>query len=695
MKGRLSIGMLALLVAVAIIAGASHAGILPIDGLNSVEASSQETTVANQTERTNQQVPSAAAVHGADKWHESGFTGTGVNIGIIERGFDGFSLGTGLPSSVSAFCAGAETINITDCANGNSAGAAVARAVFAIAPDASYYIGAARNEQDIQAITNWMIGKGVDVIVQGSLWNWNGPGNGTSPSSSGFSSLDSVDAAVTAGAIWINAAGDSATGTYSNNYFHDPNANGLYNFADDDECNAVELEEGDTFTAQIRWADTWGDLNHDLNVVLMDSQTNTPQVASAKGAANLPLETINFDTPAGGGSYCLRVERQNAPGKDTTNLQWFQIQSVGLHSLEHYTAFGSIGSPAESANPGMLAVGAAALNATEQICERSARGPTQDFIRTKPDIVGGVASCKAAAGQIWRGTGVAAGHVAGLAALVKQRFPDNTPADTAQYLKNNAAPRSSALPLPPSPPRPAGARTPDNNQLAAWTWGSGFAMLDAISADPCITPIGAGGTFNGTWSSACLSASRPGDDANNGDRSKEYYALFYTFTLGEDSDVSISLTSSTSTDTFLYLLEGAGKDGEIINRNDDVSSGGSNRNSGLDDISLDAGDYTIEATTYDPTTVGDFTLVVEIEATDDQTDPPSSDKKYIAISSGANHVCALGEDGSIWCVGDDSEGQVSERPTNGSFTEISSGDNHTCALRDDGVVVCWGSFNIP
>ena len=161
--------------------------------------------------------------------------------------------------------------------------------------------------------------------------------------------------------------------------------------------------------------------------------------------------------------------------------------------------------------------------------------------------------------------------------------------------------------------------------------------------------------------------------------------------LDEAARVTIRLTSDK--DTFLYLMEGMASDGNVVAYNDDISSG--NRNSLIENYPLDAGTYTIEASTYDPDTSGNFTLDVDIDVTGEPPVPPPVDVKYIAISSGADHVCAIAEDGSIMCWGDDSHGQVSDKPTSGSFIQISSGDNHTCALRDDGAVICWGSFDVP
>ena len=182
----------------------------------------------------------------------------------------------------------------------------------------------------------------------------------------------------------------------------------------------------------------------------------------------------------------------------------------------------------------------------------------------------------------------------------------------------------------------------------------------------------------------CLS-DKPAEQGS-GDR----YARFYTFTLDGSANVTIDLSSAE--DAYLYLMKGTGRNGEVVESNDDIVSG--NTNSQIPATLLEPGEYTIEATTYAAQTSGDFTLVVDIDAIGEPPEPPPA-VPYIAISSGANHVCAIATDGSIMCWGEDSEGQVSERPTSGHFTQISSGDNHTCALRDDGAVICWGSFDVP
>ena len=134
-----------------------------------------------------------------------------------------------------------------------------------------------------------------------------------------------------------------------------------------------------------------------------------------------------------------------------------------------------------------------------------------------------------------------------------------------------------------------------------------FALLSIGGADAqqaCIQSLTGNGTVSGTWDNGCLSENTPLGDYNYPSGTR--YARFYTFTLSASSTVTMELKSST--DTYMYLMQGTGKTGTVLHYNDDIVVN-ENSNSRISE-SLSAGDYTIEATTYDVETTGSFTLTV-------------------------------------------------------------------------------------
>ena len=68
---------------------------------------------------------------------------------------------------------------------------------------------------------------------------------------------------------------------------------------------------------------------------------------------------------------------------------------------------------------------------------------------------------------------------------------------------------------------------------------------------------------SGTWADDCQSS-----------ESSRGYARYYSFTLSEETEVAIDLTSSA--DTYLYLRSGSSTSGTALHNNDDIESGNTN-----------------------------------------------------------------------------------------------------------------------
>ncbi|MBM3943885.1 MAG: hypothetical protein FJ317_00140 [SAR202 cluster bacterium] len=161
-------------------------------------------------------VSEGTVVHRSNVWNSGGFTGSGVRVGIIDAGFEGYAslIGTELPSPAAVRCytaIGVFSTNLADCENGEVHGTAVTEAVVDIAPGVMVYLARPMSQGDLKSIVTWMLSQGVDVINQSLGWVWEGPGDGTTIYSDGV--LNTVDTAVTGGIVWVNAAGNAAQDT--------------------------------------------------------------------------------------------------------------------------------------------------------------------------------------------------------------------------------------------------------------------------------------------------------------------------------------------------------------------------------------------------------------------------------------------------------------------------------------------------
>ena len=408
--------------------------------------------------------------HLSAAWNSAGYSGQRVKVGIIDV-FEGLRslMGTELPATVVGRCytdLGQYSSDLAACDSIDSHGTAVAEAIVDVAPDVSLYIANPRSPADHLNTVRWMAGQGVTVINRSSSRVvFEGPGDGTSPVSNNI--FESINHAVDNPIVWVNSAGNYGDKTWFRRApYVNPDNDKYIDFAPGVEVSFLALSAGEPVTIVLRWEDDWPGARTDLDLHLYDAFSGRIVFSSEDyqtgESGRYPIEGINVETRIDSVNLGIAISHESGGVPD-----WVQVQLRGAGAVQYATEFGSINNAAESANPGMLSVGATHYWNTHTIADYSSRGPTPDG-RVKPDIVG--TACGEAASyepylrngnQCWfAGTSQASPHVAGMAALVRQRFPDYTPAQVASYLKDNAAQR----------------KTPDPNN----TWGHGFAQLPTI-----------------------------------------------------------------------------------------------------------------------------------------------------------------------------------------------------------------------
>ena len=175
---------------------------------------------------------------------------------------------------------------------------------------------------------------------------------------------------------------------------------------------------------------------------------------------------------------------------------------------------------------------------------------------------------------------------------------------------------------------------------------------DPGETDSCGATLSGDGTVTGTWAAGCESEARTGS-----------YARYYTFTVGQDSDVTITLARTAGgADTYLNLWSGSSRTGSPLAFDDDTpDTSGSEitRN-------LSAGDYTVEATTFSAGQTGSFTLTVSGLGGGTTTEPTDPDPGE-TDSCGAT----LSGDGTVtgtWAAGCESEARTGSYARYYTFT---------------------------
>ena len=429
--------------------------------------------------------------HGAHTWHDAGFTGTGIKVGIIDSSFSQYQqilldhYGSDNNNYLCFDDSGSTNqTTLPDCGSqSNQHGTQVARGILDIAPNATTYISNANTPDRVKTAVDWMVDNQVKIISMAQAFPWDGPGDGTSPSDSRgdeYSPLNSLRDAINAGIIWINSAGNTGRGTWfsrspsfiNDTLDFDPDQAGLQ------DCLTISNPDNNPIAIDLRWHDNWArsqsepgariDLDLILYAITGTSKTVTKQSDEPQSGQtdHVPTEVIMtmLDPGPAAPRYCVTVTKNPDDTTPDANHWWVQIAHQGRFPISTNPAGGGILNPAESADPRMLAVGATTVSDSPAVEAYSARGPAPEPPpdptikpdgRIKPDIV--------ATGNTRgvSGTSFAAPNLTGLVVLVIDALEHNANYDQTQeivdFLKETAIQHG----------------TPDHNN----SWGHGFAYL--------------------------------------------------------------------------------------------------------------------------------------------------------------------------------------------------------------------------
>jgi hypothetical protein len=427
---------------------------------------------------------------GISSWHQAGYVGAGVKVGIIDS-FNGDVWnqvqGAGeIRAPAGVFCRHKGSDCDASFWQANTPhGTAVAEVITDMAPGVTLYLASATTTTDIAEAVAWFRSHGVRIISRSETAHYDGAGDGTGPLAT------VMGQAVTGGMAWFNSAGNSAK-SYFRSPWVDTDGDKWLEFPDGSEAMLFDC----AYINGLRWND-WGSNRTDYDIYVYDTyagftadrNSNYISLGSTYQTTNNPIELVvnrnNPDSAACNGGadgttlngYDVMAVYKYADGNGTNgDVLEFMTNGAGVEFPSANGAYSAGGPAADTRTPGTAAIGSVHIGSTT-IAPYSSRGPSNDG-RIRPDLAAAsnmtsLAYTVTDKGGKFSGTSAATPVVAGAAAVVLGREAGLTPQQLVDRMKTYVVDRGAAgtdnefglgelsMPAPSAagPPAPGGPTT--------------------------------------------------------------------------------------------------------------------------------------------------------------------------------------------------------------------------------------------